>query len=448
MYQRHRCARPTRLIWAISGAFALFLHPAVAAAQRVFPFDFPGLEIGVADNEAGPTGVTVFHFTRPVEGAIDVRGGAPGSMNTDALRAVADDRALDAVVFAGGSSYGLEAAAGVQDALGARTDGFNWTNIPFVVGSIIYDLGYRRFNAVTPDAALGRTALAEAKPGAFPLGAVGAGRFANTGGYFGRSTYSGQGAGMRQSGPTKVLVFSVVNAFGAIVDRGGNVARCPGPSPDNCGLIKDWIANYIGRLPAAAPKAAARALTHNTTITLVVTNQKLPYWQLQRLAIQVHTSMARAIQPFSTADDGDTLYAVTDSTVENPALSSEDLGTLASEAAWDAVLSSRPDVDPAPEQGPPLNAAQMQSVVGRYGLGPDQIFNVGVDGGRLWVEGPAAPNPYLPSRKRTALEPINGSLFRIAGPRGDRIAFEISGGKVTRVIINPGHWPVQAVRID
>ena len=70
-----------------------------------------------------------------------------------------------------------------------------------------------------------------------------------------------------------------------------------------------------------------------------MTNQRLPLWALQRLAAQVHTSMARAIQPFATQDDGDTFFAVTTGEVDNPRLSPVDLGVVASEVAWDAVLS-------------------------------------------------------------------------------------------------------------
>ena len=423
--------------------------PYQARAERAFAFDFPGLQIGTAENEAGPTGVTVLHFDRPVEAAIDVRGGAPGTLNSDAIRVAADQPALDAIVIAGGSDYGLEAAAGVQDALGARSaDPGRWDQIPSVAGSIIFDLDYRRFNAITPDAGLGRAALAAEKPGVFPLGAVGAARFANTGAYFGRATYSGQGAASRASGPTKVIVFTVVNAFGAIVDRDGRVARCSGPTPDDCGLIKDWIARRAASLPLATSPSPPAGGTRNTTITVVLTNQKLAWWQLQRLAIQVQTSMARAIQPFSTADDGDTLYAVTDSSVDNPRLSSEDLGLLASEAAWDAVLASRPELDPAPAAGQPLGPERLKDCAGRYVLAPGEIMTVGLDAGQLWIQGPAAPNPYLPRAGRTVLEPISGALFRVAGPRGDRIAFEWSGNGVVRAVINPGHWPVAATRTN
>ena len=73
------------------------------------------------------------------------------------------------------------------------------------------------------------------------------------------------------------------------------------------------------------------------TISLLVTNQELAFSDLERLAIQVHTSMARAIQPFATTNDGDVLYAATTGEVENPELSVTDLGVIAAEVAWDAI---------------------------------------------------------------------------------------------------------------
>src|SRR5215831_3025014 len=80
----------------------------------------------------------------------------------------------------------------------------------------------------------------------------------------------------------------------------------------------------------------------------VVTNQKLPFWALHRLAVQVHGSMNRAIQPFATEEDGDVLYSVTTDEIENASLSPLDLGVIASELAWDAILSSVPSVPDAP----------------------------------------------------------------------------------------------------
>src|SRR5271165_5553004 len=109
----------------------------------------------------------------------------------------------------------------------------------------------------------------------------------------------------------------------------------------------------------------------NTTVSLIVTNRKLSYAELERLAIQVHTSMARAIQPFSTFADGDTLFAATTDQASASALSQIDLDTIAGEIMWDAILASVP-------QEPPLVTPQpvtvledkLRAYAGFYDFGP------------------------------------------------------------------------------
>ena len=293
--------------------------------SRELRFDFPGLRVGVAEYEDGPTGCTVFHL--PPGGAAcaqDVRGGAPGTIGTGYEWA-------HAVCFAGGSLYGLEAACGVAAELMAmRGNTVGWTDVELVLGAIVYDFG-RRDNAVYPDAALGRAALRAAQEGVFPLGRRGAGRSVTVGKTFDleQGEFSGQGGAFRQIGPTRIAVFAVVNAFGAIVDREGNVLR--GHYDAERDLRTPLLEGIEAQLPQAAPG--------NTTLTLVVTNQRLIQRELRQLGVQVHASLARAIQPFHALVDGDVLYTVSTNEVENEALTSMSLGVLASELAWDAVLS-------------------------------------------------------------------------------------------------------------
>ena len=124
----------------------------------------------------------MLYFPTPVVAAVDVRGGAPGTVNTDVLRLAYDDPVANAIVLSGGSSYGLSAATGVANALKDMiTDAGNFDDVAVVAGAIIFDLGDRRFNTITPDEELGRAALAGARAGWFPLGARGAGRFAMQG---------------------------------------------------------------------------------------------------------------------------------------------------------------------------------------------------------------------------------------------------------------------------
>jgi L-aminopeptidase/D-esterase-like protein len=285
----------------------------------VLELDFPGLRLGVAEYEEGPTGCTVFHFTGGAMLERDVRGGSPGLFG--------DLDWVDAICLAGGSLYGLEACTGVAAELFAQR-GYDtgWTSIADVTGAIIFDFGPRE-NAVYPDKELGRAALRTAQEGRFPLGRRGAGRSATVGKTFGfeHGEPGGQGGAFRRIGDTRIAVFTVVNAVGAVVDRDGNVVRGHFNRP-------------TGARRALVEGIEARVTGGNTTLTVIATNQKLDRWLLRQLGRQVHTSMARAIHPFHVLTDGDVLFAATTNEVDNEALDSLTLGVIASELAWDAVL--------------------------------------------------------------------------------------------------------------
>ncbi|HEX5501571.1 MAG TPA: P1 family peptidase [Thermomicrobiales bacterium] len=316
------------------------LVPRTVSAGRALEFDFPALLVGVAEYDEGPTGCTVFYFPDGAAAAADIRGGSAGTILTQQL--LAGDGAVDAICLAGGSIYGLEAATGVAAELFAQHEySTNWRDIALVAGAIIFDYGQRaNANAIYPDKALGRAALRAARSGWFPLGAHGAGCSATVGNGFDydRGEPSGQGGAFRQVGPTKVAVFTVVNALGAIVDRQGRVVR--GHLDPATGARDHLAADLERRLAGAGGTALPFG---NTTLTVVATNQRLGARSLRQLARQVHGSLARAIQPFHLLEDGDTLYALTTNEVDNPVLGDTALGVIASELAWDAVLSSVPD---------------------------------------------------------------------------------------------------------
>ena len=428
------------------------LAPRVTFDGPVLEFDFAAVRVGVAEYDAGPTGATVFHFPKPGMVAVDVRGGAPATLNTDALRLAYEAPFVDAISFAGGSSYGLAAATGVADEIKDRTpDAGHWNNIATVAGAIIFDLGGRRFSTVTPDYALGRAALRAAVPGRLPLGARGAGRFAMQGAFFGDRQYSGQGAAFAQLGPTKLLAFSVVNAVGHVVDRDGRIVRCARPGASGCGPIADKLAQARTALRERAMEGAGGAgPSAHTTVSLVVTNQKLPFWALQRLAVQVHTSLARAIQPLATEDDGDTLFAVTTGEVENPKLAPRDLGLLASELAWDAVLASVPEL-PAPGPTAPLALAEAARTdyLGEYEFAPAVRARVLLQGAGLALALGEHESLYLPRGKAVELTPVAPDEFLLRTPRADRVRFERSAaGSVGGLAINPGPWAIPARRVN
>jgi L-aminopeptidase/D-esterase-like protein len=292
--------------------------------------DFPSLWIGVAEYPDGPTGCTLFYFPGRAMCAVDVRGGSPGVLLLDQWGS--GDARVDAVCLCGGSAYGLEAASGVAgELLERRGRSTHWDDIARVAGAVIYDFLPRR-NAIHPDKSLGRAALRSAAPGEFPLGRRGAGCSATVGKLFGpdRMESAGQGGAFREIGPTKVAVFTVVNAVGAIVDRDGRVARGHvGPAG-----IREHAVDVI----PFGDRRGEDAPPGNTTLSVLVTNQRLGSFFLRQLARQVHASMARAIQPFHTWRDGDVCFALSTQEVEDPGLGVVELGVVAGELAWDAIL--------------------------------------------------------------------------------------------------------------
>lgn len=309
-------------------------------ARRWLELDFPGLEIGVAEYREGPTGCTVFHFPDVASMHIDVRGGSPG-INGEHLSLV------NAICFAGGSLYGLEASTGVAAELFAKR-GYStkWMDIALVAGAIIFDYG-RRENAIYPDKELGRAAVRALRGGRFPLGPHGAGSSA-TAGHGAGAELAGQGGAFRAVGGARVAVFTVINAYGAIVDRAGDVVRGDRDPKSGRRVRAERVIEETGaydpptgRLRGGGRSAAGEkpGLSENTNLTLVATDQRLDPLQLRSLARQVHSSLARALQPFNTRWDGDILFAVSTQQVAG-SLDEVSLGVVASELAWDAALAS------------------------------------------------------------------------------------------------------------
>ena len=443
--------------------FASAIATGVAVAQDSAPpspkvyndgpslrFDFPEMRVGTAEYDEGPTGTTVFYFPNGVKGAVDVRGGAPGTVNATILMDAYEAKMVNAVVFSGGSWYGLSAATGVANGIKElKAAEGNVDFIAGVVAAIIYDVGGRRYSRITPDDRLGKAALKSATAGLFPLGARGAGRFAAQGVYYlrGQGTdkyadwpHSGQGGAFRTIGPTKIGVFTVVNALGTIVDRNGRVVRCKrNASATQCPLIVDKLKQFAPLGENAATAGAGP--TGNTTLTLVVTNQKMPFWALQRLAVQVHGSMNRAIQPFATEDDGDVLYAVTTDEVENKSLSFVDLGVAASELAWDAVLSSVPILPAEPATiGSRLSDGQLRRYAGTYDFYGGNGLTVSVEAGSLQAAVNDNGRIYFEKGRKYRLIPAQSGQFIVDSPARDVIRFDEAGGRVRGLTLNPGPW--------
>lgn len=275
--------------------------------------DVAGISVGQAEDDAARSGVTVVLTEQPFAAAVDVRGGAPGTIGTDALDPVNLVGAIDAVVLSGGSSYGLEAASAVMAWLGAQGRGFRFAPevppAPIVPGAIIFDLangGDKSWGVTPPYGALALQAV-ERTGADFALGNAGAGLGATAGMYKGGT---GSASVVTDEGIT-VGALAIVNSVGSPVI----------PYTDVFWAFPFEQATEFGgkRLPpdfpfvdAALPpdmKSPARAGA-NTTIAVVATDADLSRVELKRLAIMAADGFARALRPVHTPFDGDTVFAL------------------------------------------------------------------------------------------------------------------------------------------
>jgi L-aminopeptidase/D-esterase-like protein len=404
-------------------------------------FDWQDIKVGVGAYQEGPTGLTIIRLMLGAAVVVDSRGGAPATVNTDALRLGYAEPHWDAIVFSGGAVYGEEAitaiATGLKDegVRGSRPDGRVLTT-----GAVIHDTGGRRLNEIYPDKRLAQAALEALRPGVFPLGAQGAGRMAMQGSFFGCGAHSGQGAAFREINGVKIAAFVVVNAFGSIVDRRGDLVSCH-PAPNWGGTPK--IADLMANVPASRdPDWRPSDTGQNTTVSLIVTNRKLSYSELQRLAIQVHTSMARAIQPFSTFADGDTLFAATTDQAPASALSAIDLDTMAGEIMWDAILKSVPE---EPALAPPASATvsdeRLRAYAGQYDFGPHARLKIEADKGILTVTAERGNVFEFAIGEPVPVVPISDTEFTVKGRYQTRLSFTLGpDGRATGATLNPGPW--------
>jgi L-aminopeptidase/D-esterase-like protein len=283
------------------------------AGKRNLITDVAGLSVGQAEDAVVRTGVTVILAERAFAAAVDVRGGAPGTIGTDALDPVNLVGTVDGITLSGGSSYGLEAGTAVTSWLGARGRGFRFSPemppAPIVPGAIIFDLangGDKNWGDKPPYGALALKAI-ESAGADFALGNAGAGMGATAGIYKGGT---GSTSAVLASGIT-VGAIVIVNAVGSPVIPHTDVFWAFPFEQDG---------EFGGRRPAAdfttvdaaIPsdiKGAARARA-NTTIALVATDADLSGVELKRLAIMAADGFARALRPVHTPFDGDTVFAV------------------------------------------------------------------------------------------------------------------------------------------
>ena len=267
-----------------------------------------GFRIGHWTDSEGATGCTVIIAPEGSRGGVDVRGGGPGTRETDVIGPLAGTDRVSAVLFAGGSAYGLAAADGVMHWLEERGIGYPTPAgvVPIVPAAIVYDLAEGDSRA-RPDAAAGRVACDAAAEGVPQRGRVGAGAGTAAGKVLGRdhATASGVGYAAAQGGTgVTVAALAVANPFGDIFDADGQalaVAR------GTDGLAVPAAAAIAGM---EGPPQWTRMVAGNTTLVCVMTDATLTKAECARVARAAAAGVARAVAPVFTDVDGDVVFCL------------------------------------------------------------------------------------------------------------------------------------------
>lgn len=297
----------------------------------------PGVRVGHVTDRAGATGCTVVLCPSGTVGGVDVRGGAPGTRETDLLRPMHRVEHVNAVILSGGSAFGLGTADGVMRYLVEHNIGYTTRTghlVPIVPAAIVFDLGFGDGD-VRPSADDGYAACEAASNAPVAQGTVGAGTGCRVGAAFGNAfaTKGGVGSALVELDDGLVVgALCVVNPVGDVVDEAGQIlagVRMPPDGAQFAGML-----NVLRRLPPAAPSADPH---ENTVIGVVATNARLTKEEVNYVAQMAHDGIARAVVPSHTAYDGDTLFALATGT--HPADVSL-IGAFAAEAVAQAIRSA------------------------------------------------------------------------------------------------------------
>jgi L-aminopeptidase/D-esterase-like protein len=332
---------------ALACACALIVN---VEAQAPVPMEkgitaVPGIRVGHHTLSERPTGCTVILVDGDgAVGGVSQRGGAPGTRETDLLDPLNLVDKVNAVVLAGGSAFGLDAAQGVVKYLDEHHVGYRTAAgvVPIVPAAILFDLGFGGSASIRPTAECGYEAAAAATDGPVAEGNVGAGAGATVGKIGGIVEQRGAASAPRmpmKAGigsasitlPDGLVVGAIVavNAVGDVIDPATGQVVAGSRSPD--GTLAD--ARKVLRAGRSAPARPGE----NTTIAVVATNARLTKAQASRMALMADDGLARALYPSHTLGDGDTVFALATAQWQGqPDVSV--VGALAADALAEAIV--------------------------------------------------------------------------------------------------------------
>jgi L-aminopeptidase/D-esterase-like protein len=278
--------------------------------------DVPGIEVGQAQDDEALTGCTVILCRKGAVAGVDVRGGAPGTRETDLLNPSTLVQKVHAVMLAGGSAYGLDATSGVMRYLEEKNIGLDTgvAKVPIVPAAILFDLMVGRPD-VRPDAEMGYRAASSASSDAPAEGNVGAGAGASVGKIYGPKSAMKTGVGTASINIGGVVIGAIVavNAFGDVIDSSigrivaGARSNKKDIAPDDEGYFLDTLEVMKTLTGRMIFKVATKS---NTVIGAIATDAKLTQAEATKVAQMAQDGLARTIRPAHTMLDGDTIFTL------------------------------------------------------------------------------------------------------------------------------------------
>ena len=295
----------------------------------------PGIKVGQVTRTERLTGCTVILAESGAVAGVDVRGSAPGTIETDLLDPVNLVQQVHAVFLSGGSAFGLDVATGVRKFLYERKIGFETkaAKVPIVPGAILYDLGVGNRPDIWPTAECGYRAASDAVSGPVAEGNAGAGAGATVGKTGGGGPMKG-GLGTVSisvpAGADTLIVGAIVavNAVGDVIDPSNGAVIAGVRTADGKGLAD---ARRLFRMESVPTRPG-----QNTTIGVVATNARLTKVQATKVAQMAHDGLARALYPSHTMGDGDAIFALATGAIEVSDVSR--VGALAADTVAQAIV--------------------------------------------------------------------------------------------------------------